>query len=197
MSLSYRLLYLLGLRPWERGGTPAPLRQLVEGPAALTPGKALDVGCGTGGPAVYLASHGWDVTGVEVVERALREARARAAAARVAPRFLRGDVSRLTELPGLGDGFALVFDSGCFHGLGARERGTFAKGLARVAAPGATLLLFALAPGGAARPAAWRGVSDGELVAAFAEWELVAKTPDEGPSVLGGARHWYRLTRRP
>ena len=199
MSLVYQLMYLVGLRPWERGGIPAELAELVEGPGALAAGKALDIGCGTGAPAVYLAAHGWDVTGIDVVERALRAARARAAAAGVSPRFLRGDVSRLAELPAVGGGFGLLFDAGCFHGLDGPQRASFAKAIAQVAAPDAVLLMFALAPGGGARPAAWRGASDEEIRAPFgAEWDLVEKRPDRGPSVLrGAARHWYRLRRRP
>jgi methylase of polypeptide subunit release factors len=80
VSLLYELLYLAGVRPWERGGIPPALRELVEGPAALPPGRALDIGCGTGGPAVYLATHSWEVTGIDVVARALRRARQRAVA---------------------------------------------------------------------------------------------------------------------
>jgi methylase of polypeptide subunit release factors len=61
---------------------------LVEGPAAPPPGRALDLGCGTGMDSVYLALHGWDVTGVDQVPRAMALAHHRASP-RVAGRGLR------------------------------------------------------------------------------------------------------------
>ena len=53
-------------------------RALVEVASALTPGRALDLGCGEGGDAVWLAQNGWDVTGVDIAPSAI--ARATAAA---------------------------------------------------------------------------------------------------------------------
>ena len=74
-SLVYRAFYAVGLRIWERQKPPSDLIDLAEGPAALTPGRALDLGCGTGTDSIYLAQHGWDVTGVDMVPRALDIAR--------------------------------------------------------------------------------------------------------------------------
>src|SRR5213078_825906 len=108
------------------------------------PGRALDIGCGTGTDAVYLAAHGWDVIGVDMVPRALAIARRRAAAAGVAPRFVEGDASRLCDL-GLWDGFTLVLDFGCFHTLPVDRRDPYVDGVSGAAAPGATLLLYGFA----------------------------------------------------
>jgi 2-polyprenyl-3-methyl-5-hydroxy-6-metoxy-1,4-benzoquinol methylase len=83
MSLAYRLMYLVGFTPWDRDEVSEELSTLVEGQRASPPGRALDIGCGTGTQAVYLARHGWRVTAVEVVERALQRARARGEAAGV------------------------------------------------------------------------------------------------------------------
>jgi 2-polyprenyl-3-methyl-5-hydroxy-6-metoxy-1,4-benzoquinol methylase len=47
---------------------------------ALTPGTALDVGCGEGGDAVWLAEHGWRVTGLDVSQAALTRAQTAARA---------------------------------------------------------------------------------------------------------------------
>ncbi len=118
VNLVYELLYLVGVRPWERPGVTSELRELVEGPGALTPGRALDIGCGTGGPTIHLATRGWEVTGVDVVARALRRARARAATAGVSPRFVHADVSRLADAPSVVGGYNLLFDSGPRGGLG-------------------------------------------------------------------------------
>jgi SAM-dependent methyltransferase len=140
----YRTFYRLGLRVWERSRPPSDLVELVEGPTPLPSGRALDLGCGTGTDSVYLAQHGWDVTGVDMVPSALAAARRRAAAAGVSPRYLKGDATRLREL-GVGDGYTLVLDFGCFHTLPADRRDPYVQGVSEVAADGATLLLYGFA----------------------------------------------------
>ena len=75
MSFLFELFYLLGYTPWDLGD-PLPaqrLRDVIEGPQALRPGRALDLGCGMGRYTIYLAQHGWKATGVDSVERALRD----------------------------------------------------------------------------------------------------------------------------
>src|SRR5215471_3060496 len=140
----YRTFYRLGLRLWERSRPPSDLVELVEGQSPLPPGRALDLGCGTGTDSVYLARRGWDVTGVDMVPRALAAARRRAAAAGVSPRYVRGDVTRLEQL-GIGDGYALILDFGCFHTLPDDRRDPYVASVSGVAAPDATLLLYGFA----------------------------------------------------
>ena len=140
----YRTFYTAGLRIWERGMPAAALVAMVEGPGAPAPGRALDLGCGSGMDSVYLARHGWAVTGVDQVPRALALARRRAAAAGVDVRFVLGDVTRLGEL-GLGAGYTLLLDFGCLHTLPADRRDAYVAGVSGVAAPGATLLLYGFA----------------------------------------------------
>ena len=84
----YRLAYRLGLTVWQRASPPADLVALIEGPARLEPGRALDIGCGTGTDTTYLAVHGWEVTAIDMVRKALTAARRKATAAGVAPRFV-------------------------------------------------------------------------------------------------------------
>ena len=78
----YDLLYRVGA-PWD-GPPRVELVRLVEGgaltPARLPPGRALDLGCGTGANLRYLASHGFEVTGVDFSTVALKVAHQRAAA---------------------------------------------------------------------------------------------------------------------
>jgi len=101
-----QLAYLLGKPPWDTEVAPPELAQAIKGTAA---GRALDLGCGTGTNSVYLARHGWDVVGVDMVKSALRRAKVKAHAAGVRPEFLRGDVTRLDQLP-TGTDFSLFFD---------------------------------------------------------------------------------------
>jgi SAM-dependent methyltransferase len=89
----YWLAYRLGLAVWRRPTPPADLVALVEGPSALPAGRALDLGCGTGTDAIYLATHGWDVTGVDIVPKSvgLRAPRRRSRGRRPTPRPRRRD----------------------------------------------------------------------------------------------------------
>jgi cyclopropane fatty-acyl-phospholipid synthase-like methyltransferase len=132
----------------------------------------LDLGCGTGTDAIYLATHGWDVTGVDTVPKALAAARRDATAAGVAPRFVHGDVTRLHQL-GVGDGYSLLVDFGCFHTLPEDRRPAYVAGVSEAAAAGATLLLYGFRRPPKAAPM-HAGVTTDEVQHRFsrAGWEL-------------------------
>jgi SAM-dependent methyltransferase len=194
VSLLYELLYGVGFLPWDTGDVPVELRSLAEGDVALPPGRALDLGCGTGTHAVYLASHGWHVTAVDNVERALRRARSRAAAQSVTVNWVNADVAGLAQL-GLEAGFALVFDRGCYHGLSEHQRDAYAAAVTDLAARGATLLIWAMPSSG--KPWEPAGADTSEICARFGDWELSG--PDHaapGVSHRGPERGWHQLARR-
>jgi SAM-dependent methyltransferase len=134
------MAYRLGLGPQPSDVPDHRLVELVEGPNRLAPGRALDLGCGTGRNAIYLASHGWDTVGVEMVGYAVEVARRKAAAQALPVRFVRGDVTRLDDL-GIGSDFNLFMDGGCYHMIPTDRRSAYAESVTRVAAPGARLLL--------------------------------------------------------
>jgi methylase of polypeptide subunit release factors len=94
-------------------------------------GAALDLGFGTGFWSVNLAERGWDVTGVEIVAKALRAARERAHKAGVEVRFLDGSVAALRE-PRVGSGFRLALDFGTVHGLSPGELKAVAREVSAV-----------------------------------------------------------------
>ena len=62
----------------------------------LTPGRALDVGCGEGADAIWLARAGWTVSAIDISEVALSRARAAAEAAGVGVDWIRGDALQTT-----------------------------------------------------------------------------------------------------
>jgi SAM-dependent methyltransferase len=169
----YRLAYRLGLTVWQRSAPPSDLVALVEGTAALMPGRALDLGCGTGTDTIYLATQGWEVTAVDMVPKALATARQRAHFAGVTPQFIEGDVTSLQDL-GVGDGYALVLDFGCFHTLPHDRRPAYVTSVSRAAAPGATLLLYGFTRPPKAAPM-HAGISTEEVCRRFSRggWELV------------------------
>jgi SAM-dependent methyltransferase len=199
VAVAYRLLYLVGFKPWERGGIDRDLARfldLEEGNRAAPYGRALDLGCGTGLQTVELARRGWDAVGIDSVPRAIRQARRRSATGPV--RFVLGDVTSLAGA-GVGDGFGLFVDRGCFQGLGDAQRETVARAVTNVAASHAVLLMFAWGTG-VPRPLP-RGAEPGDVAAAFDGWELtdVEQLSPEGlPPPLRRRRvsgRWLRLQR--
>jgi SAM-dependent methyltransferase len=176
MGVFYTLAYWIGFMPWEIAAAREAERIRAmfdrEEQGRQPPyGRALDVGCGTGLQAVELARRGWQVTGIELVPKALRAARRRVEQAGVDVRLVRCDVTALRSAEEVGTGFRLVLDFGCFHGLGDAERAAMARELTAVAAPGADLLMIAWAPG--RRGPLPRGASGKEIEDAFAEWKVV------------------------
>ncbi len=188
MNLFYRVAYLFGFKPWDSGVSPPELVQLVEGEHALPPGKALDLGCGTGTNAIYLAQHGWDVTAIDFTPRAVAAARHKAAVAKVQPRILEGDVTRLDALDVGGD-YSLLFDLGCYHSIAHEGRPAYARGVTAAAAPGATMLLFGFSPHQMRFGPA--GMTRQEIQERFLHWSIDSATP--GTDRI--ETWWYRLRR--
>ena len=105
-------------RRYEAGDTPwdmrIPSRELTRVlNAGLIRGRtAFEMGCGTGTNAVFLAEHGFTVTGVDGASLAIDQARQLAAERHVSMELFVGDVS---QLPDIGKTFDFVFDRGCYH----------------------------------------------------------------------------------
>jgi cyclopropane fatty-acyl-phospholipid synthase-like methyltransferase len=191
VNLFYRIAYLVGFKPWDTGISPPELVTLVEGPDPMPPGKALDLGSGTGTNAIYLARHGWDVTAIDFTPSAVRAARRKAAEAGVEPRLLIGDVTKLDQV-GIGGGYSLIFDLGCYHSIPVAERDGYAQGVTAAASPGATLLLFAFAPG--QMRFGPTGTTRLELEAKFSAWTVEQATRGSGPGRMSTMEvYWYRL----
>jgi SAM-dependent methyltransferase len=138
---SFERAYRRGRTPWDTGVTPP---EVVEEASAMEPGRALDLGCGTGTNVLWLAQHGWTAVGVDHSPIAIESARRRADWTSGAM-FVEGDVTRLAELQVDGP-FDLILDIGCFHGLPVRRRETYVRQVARVARRGARMMIFAFGP---------------------------------------------------
>jgi SAM-dependent methyltransferase len=178
MSLSYRILYAVGFTPWEQVARLPALRERIsalferEEEGRQPPfGPVLDLGCGTGIWSVGLAKRGWRVTGVDFVPKALHRARQRAQQAGVEMRLIEGDVTRLRDFD-VGSDFPFLLDFGLFHDeLTDEQRKAMGREVSALAAPGATLLMMAWAPG--RRGPLPRGASRSDIEAAYPEWEVV------------------------
>jgi len=188
--LFFGILYRIGFAPWD--GHPLPKRFLELTDAAR--GRAIDLGCGTGDSSIHLAKHGWEVVGVDFVERALEKARAKAEVAGAKVRWQRADVTRLRE-SGVGDGFQLLVDNGLLHGLGDDARADYVREVSAIAAPGATLLLAAFPPG--RRGPGPRGIDRAEIERRFSTgWQLIGDGEIDWQSPRTGEHlRWYELRR--
>ncbi|MBN1536988.1 MAG: class I SAM-dependent methyltransferase [Anaerolineales bacterium] len=133
--LFYNFAYLKNPR-WDTGISPPELMDFI---AAHPPGKALDVGCGSGTNAITLVQRNWQVVGVDFIPYAIIRARLKARQANANAKFLLADASRLQDI---GEPFNLVLDIGCFHSLSADERLRYICNLEHLLAPGGFFLNY-------------------------------------------------------
>jgi 2-polyprenyl-3-methyl-5-hydroxy-6-metoxy-1,4-benzoquinol methylase len=114
-----------------------PNRFLVAEAADLAPGRALDVACGAGRNAVWLAEHGWQVTGVDFSDVALASARELAKEAGVQVEWVEADVLEFVPEP-------LAFQLVCilYLQVPAEERQLVLARSAGAVAPGGTLVVI-------------------------------------------------------
>jgi SAM-dependent methyltransferase len=135
--MGFEWAYRTGDPPWDIGRPqPVVVRLAQNGSFA---GDVIDVGCGTGENALYLASRGHSVLGVDAAPTAIERARAKAAARGIDASFLVADA---LALAGLGRTFDVAVDCGLFHTFGDEQRIRFARSLHGVLRPGARYLLL-------------------------------------------------------
>ncbi len=173
--MNYEFAYRIGFHPWEDAEGHLPFTEKIlelfrEEESGREPpyGPALDVGTGSGIWAVQLAKRGWQVTGVDLVEKALQRASDRVESAGVDITLVHGDVTAL-RASDVGSGFRLVLDTGTFHGLKDDQREAMGREIDAVAAADATVLMIAWPK---RRRPLIRGVSRGEIESAFPGWTL-------------------------
>ncbi len=122
--------------PWDSGISPPELLDFL---AKHSPGRAIDLGCGTGTNVVTLAQKGWQVTGIDFAPRAIQLARRKLARSGLQATLAVGDA---TQLRGITGPFDLALDMGCFHGIPNRRQ--YLSELHRVLVSGGTWLLYAI-----------------------------------------------------
>ena len=132
--------YATGDTPWETGQPSSELQRVVA-EVPIYPGRALELGCGTGANAVWLAQQGFDVTALDLSPRAIERAQKRADQAGARVRFLVADVLRpMTEVAGLFDFF---FDRGCYHVVRRESVAGYLETLRQLTRPGTLGLVLA------------------------------------------------------
>jgi SAM-dependent methyltransferase len=105
----------------------------------LKPGRAIDLGCGEGDNAIFLAQHGFDVTAVDFAPSAIAKARQKARTAGVEVDFIVDDLTHLSRVEGQ---FDLLVDYGTLDDLGLRQRDRYLRQVVPLARRGARFLLW-------------------------------------------------------
>jgi SAM-dependent methyltransferase len=122
--------------PWDTGVSPPELMSFIE---SHPPGRALDLGCGTGTNVITLARNGWQATGVDFAPRAIRTARRKARDAALGVDLRVDDVTKLEDISSQ---FDLILDMGCFHSLSNQGKSDYVQNLDQLLAPGGTYLMY-------------------------------------------------------
>jgi SAM-dependent methyltransferase len=131
--------YQTGDTPWDTGRPSAELVAVLDS-GVIQPCRALELGCGTGTNAVYLAQRGFSVTAIDLSAAAIARAQRRARDERIIVDFLVDDVCNLHAPL---ETFDFVFDRGCYHCARRDNLPGFLATLGRATRPGAKYLLLA------------------------------------------------------
>lgn len=183
MRVFYQWRYLTGKTPWDTNITPAEVVQLVEH-EKIPPGRALDVGCGTGTNAIYLARHGWQTVGIDYVPQAIDIARRKARTQITEVDFRVGDVLSNSHN---GTSFDLILDIGCFHSLTPEGRAKYADNMRRWTRQDSLLMLYAFFPHNLIGRSI--GISRADMTNFFARDFVLRGYAEDGKSA------WYRWQR--
>ncbi|MGC3969617.1 MAG: class I SAM-dependent methyltransferase [Pirellulales bacterium] len=131
--------YEQGTTPWDSGLVDPALKAVIES-KAVSPCKTLEVGCGTGTNAVYLAKAGFEVTAADFAPLAIEKARRKAAEAGAAIEFQVADLAELKVPPA---SVEFLFDRGCYHCLRREGRlSDYQKAVKQLMRPGGRLLVL-------------------------------------------------------
>ena len=124
--------------PWNKADPPAVLVDLVEG-GTIVPCDAIDLGCGAGHYAVWLASRGFCVTGVDISARAIGMAGRLAGERGAACRFVQADLTAAVP-DDIAGGFDFAYDWEVLHHVFPDERARYAANVFRLLRPGGRYL---------------------------------------------------------
>jgi SAM-dependent methyltransferase len=192
-TMTFESAYRNGLPPWDIGRPqPAIIRLTEEG---LIAGDVIDLGCGTGENALYLASRGLTVVGVDAAPTAIAGAQEKSRLRGILATFLVADALALEMLERT---FDVAIDCGLFHTFSDADRVHFEHSLQRTLRPGAryVLLCFSENQPGEFGP---RRVTQAEIRATFtAGWTVDSIVAERFAARLpgGGAEAWLALLTR-
>ena len=183
-----------GKAPWDIGKPQTPFVEVAD----LVRSPVLDVGCGTGDTALFFATRGDRVVGIDFLDEPIRRARVKAAERGLAVEFLVKDALTLVDWD---ERFASVIDSGLFHALTDEQQSRYVKGLAAVVKPAGRVFLMCFSD-----EEGPRRISRQKLYDTFADgWEVESVQParvEVNPEFTevtfseGGPKAWFAIVRR-
>jgi SAM-dependent methyltransferase len=137
MKSFYEITYRYFRAPWDIG----PRKELVElvESGRIRPCKAIDLGSGTASNCIFLAQHGFDVTGVDYAQAAIELGRKRAQEAGVNVNFVVDDLTNLRHINGT---FDLLVDYGTLDDLVPGDRDLYVKNVLPLTHAGSQFLLY-------------------------------------------------------
>jgi len=138
-NLFRRLIFqywYFGQPPWDTGISPPELLEFIQN---NKPGRAMDIGCGTGTNVITLAKAGWQVTGVDFAPRAIKLARQKIKSQNIQAEL---SVNDATNLRGINGVFDLVLDIGCFHSIPKDGQIKYLAQLDQILAPNGFWLMY-------------------------------------------------------
>jgi cyclopropane fatty-acyl-phospholipid synthase-like methyltransferase len=153
---------------WDTDISPPELFHFIE---TNLPGKALDIGCGTGTNVITLAKTGWQITGLDFASRAIHIVEKQAQQNGVQTKFLLQDVKHLDSLP---MSFELILDIGCFHSINRKEQMKYIKNIERLLSTDGTYLLYVFFKDQA--KVRGPGVAEGDIVRLSQSLKLIQRT---------------------
>lgn len=199
MKQAYNLWYRHGTPPWVGEPRRELVRLVTNG--TLTPCRVIDLGCGVGDNAIFLAQHGFAVTGVDFAPSAIDRARIKARDAGVEVSFAVDDLTRLRTVHGP---FDLLVDYGTLDDLDNRGRDAYVREVMGLTRPGTQFLLWCfeweLAPWERAvtaiLPFGGLALRPGEVTARFGRHFDITRIAGER-NLQGWPRGWaaYLMTR--
>jgi len=130
-------LYYLGHPRWDTGVSPPELISYLD---THSPGRALDLGCGTGTNLLSIAKKGWDVAGMDLAFLSVFRARKKLKANDIQARIIIGNAAGKSRID---EQFDFVLDIGCYHNLLQRDRLSYHTNLKNWLSEDGTFLLFA------------------------------------------------------
>ncbi|WP_227378912.1 class I SAM-dependent methyltransferase [Haladaptatus halobius] len=192
-----------GTPPWDIGRPQSAVRSLFE--TQSFEGPILDIGCGTGENALFLASQGYSVLGIDASPRAIEKAREKAQTSNAAGR-VRFRIQNALSLDELDEEFGVVLDCGLFHVFDDENRQTYVASLGNVVTPNGHVVVLCFSD---REPGEWgpRRISEAELRTAFidgwavetiepARFEVNADQEGVDPSNDESVEAWLAIVRR-
>jgi len=183
-----------GVPPWDIGRPQREFVKLAE--SGEVRGELIDVGCGTGEHAIYFASRGHKVLGVDSAPLAIEKARLKAAERGSSAEF---KVCDALHMDALDRKFHTAIDSGLFHIFPDRERRAYVRSLAEAVVPGGKFFMLCFSD---MEPVDWGGprrISRGEIEGSFsAGWrvDFVRQATFESTFHQDGGKAWLSSVTR-